>query len=74
VLPDPGGAVERAKALHQQALAAMEAFAATEEEIACAYEQLAGRRQDRRDDYRHTAEQGRRSARKAREALHRFNS
>jgi hypothetical protein len=54
VLPDPGEAIERAKTLHQQALRAMEAFAATEEEIARAYEQLAVRRPDRRDDYRHT--------------------
>jgi hypothetical protein len=74
VLPDPGEAIERAKALRQQALAAMEAFAATEEDIACAYEQLAGRRPDHRDDYRHIAEQARTSARKAREALRRFNT
>ena len=47
----------------------MGALAAAEEEVARTYEQLAARRQDRRDEYRRTAEQARMTARKIREDL-----
>ncbi len=71
-LPDPGKAIERAKALRKQALAAMEAFAANEEEIARVHEQLAARRPERRDEFRHTAELARTMARRARDLLGAF--
>lgn len=69
-LPDPSKPVERAKALRKQVLAAIEAFAANEEEIARIHEEIAAYRPGRRDDYRRTAEQACSTARKAREVLH----
>ena len=53
--------------MREQAVAAMEALAAREDEIARIYEELAGRPPERRDDYRHTAEKARAGARRARE-------
>ena len=68
-VPDPSKAIERAKALSKHARTVMGALAAVEEEIAGTFEQLAARRQDRRDEHRHTAEQARITARKIREDL-----
>jgi hypothetical protein len=74
MLPDPGEAIERAKALAQQARKTMRALAAVEEEIAGTYELLAARRQDRRDEHQRTAEHARNRARKTREDLRTFPS
>ena len=73
-LPDPGEAIERARVLREQAMAAMEALAAREDEIARVYEELAGRRPARRDQYRRTAEQARTGARRAREVVRKFTA
>jgi hypothetical protein len=70
--PDPGKAIERAKALRKRALAAIDAFAANEDEIARIYEQLAAERPERRDQYQRTAEQARTAACRARETVRTF--
>lgn len=51
-LRDPSKPIERAKALHQQAVAAMQAFATTEEEVARIFEELASGHPERRNEYR----------------------
>ena len=71
-LPGPAKPTERAKALREQALRAIEAFAAHEEEIARIHEDLAASTPSRRDEYRRVAEQARQTARKAREILRAF--
>ena len=71
-LPDPGRPIERALALRKQALTAIEAFAANEDQVARVHEEIAASRPDRRDDYRRIAEQARSTARKAREILRSF--
>jgi hypothetical protein len=58
--------------LHKKAVAAMEAFVATEEETARILEELASRQPERRDEYRRTAEQARTRAGRARSALRMF--
>jgi hypothetical protein len=72
VRPDPSEAVERARVLGEQAMAAMEALADNEDQIAHIHEGLAARRPERRDEYRRTAEQARTAARRAREIVRRF--
>jgi hypothetical protein len=58
--------------LRRQALTAIEAFAASEEEIARAYEELAASRPERRGEYLRAAEQARATARRAREVVRTF--
>ena len=70
--PDPSEAIERAKVLREQALAAMEALAANEDQIAHIHEELAASRPKRRDEYQRTAEQARTAARRAREIVRKF--
>ena len=65
VLPDPGQAIERARA-------AMEALAAREDEIVGVHELLAARHPEQRGEYRRTAEQARMRARRVREDLRKF--
>jgi len=60
--------------LREQAVAAMEALAAREDELARVYEELAGRVPARRDEYRRTAEQARTSAHIAREVVRNFTA
>jgi hypothetical protein len=69
-----GKAIERARALREQAPAAMEALAANEEALARLHEQLAARNPERRDEYQRTAEQARTSARKARQIVRTFTA
>ena len=71
-LPNPSRPIERARALRKQALTAIEAFAANEEQVARVHEEIAASRPDRRDDYRRIAEQARLTARRAREILRSF--
>jgi hypothetical protein len=71
-LPDPGKPIEQAEALRKRTRAAIEAFAATEDEIARIHEELAASCPDRRSEYRRTAEQARKAARHARETLRTF--
>lgn len=59
----PGEAIERARALREQAVVAMEALATREDEIARVCEELASRRPERRDEYRRAAERARMGAR-----------
>jgi len=66
---DPHELADRAMALRKQALEAIEAFAATEEEVARTHEDLATRNPKRRHEFRRTAEQARTTADKAREML-----
>jgi hypothetical protein len=73
-LPDPGELIERARVLREQATAAMEALANREDEIARIYEELASRRSARRDEYRRTAEQARKGARRSREVVRKFTA
>ena len=68
-LLDPSELADRAAALRKQALAAIEAFAATEEEVARTHEDLATRNPERRDEFHRTAEQARTTAHNAREVL-----
>lgn len=68
-LPSPGPAIERSRQLWQQARAAIETFAASEEQIARLQEDLAASQPGRRDEYRRVAEHARATARKAREIL-----
>ena len=72
--PDPSKQPERAEALRKQAVAAIEAFAMTEEEIARIHEELAASRPSRRGEFQRTAEQARVTARRAREIVHSFTS
>jgi hypothetical protein len=60
--------------LRKQALAAIEALAATEDDVARIYEELAAERPERRDEHWRTAEQARTSGRRAREVLRRLTS
>jgi hypothetical protein len=69
LLPDPSELADRVVALRKQALAAIEAFAVTEEEVARTHEDLATRNPERRDEFHRTAEQARTTAGKAREML-----
>jgi hypothetical protein len=55
-------------------VAAMEAFAATEEEVARILEELASRQPEHRDEYRRTAEQAPTNAGRAHRALRAFIS
>jgi hypothetical protein len=71
-LPDPSEAIERARMLGQQAIAALEAFAVNEDQITRIHEELAASRPERRDEYRRTAEQARTAARRAREVVRKF--
>ncbi len=71
-LPDRAKPIDRARALRAQALAAIEAFAANEDEIARVHEDLAAGSLSHRDEYRQVAEQARRTARRAREILRAF--
>jgi hypothetical protein len=68
-LPDPAQAIERARELRQKSLMAIEAFAASEEQIARLHEDLAASQPSRREEYRRVAGQARDTARKAREML-----
>ncbi len=70
--PDPGRQVERARALRSQALAAIAAFAATEEEIARIHDDLAARHPGRRDEHHEIAGHARAAARKAQEIMRDF--
>jgi hypothetical protein len=70
--PDPGVQVKRAQELRRQARTAIEAFSATEEQIARLHDELAASRPERRDEFRRTAEQARQVARQAREAPRAF--
>jgi hypothetical protein len=72
VPPDPSEAIEQAKVLRERAMAAMEALAANEDQIARIHEELAASRPERRDEYRRTAEQARTAARRAREIVRKF--
>jgi hypothetical protein len=72
-LPDPGELAARARAARHRAVAALQAFAVTEEEIARIHEDLAARHPERRDEFRRTAEQARTTAHKARELLRTFS-
>jgi hypothetical protein len=72
VPPDPSEAIDRAKVLREQALAAMEALAVNEDQIARVHEELAASRLERRDEYRRSAEQARAAARRAREVVRKF--
>jgi hypothetical protein len=72
VPPDPSEAIERAKVLREQAMAALEALAVNEDQIAHVHEGLAASRPERRDEYRRTAEQARTAARRAREVVRKF--
>jgi hypothetical protein len=65
-LPDPSKAIARAKALREEGIAAMEALASKEDEIARINDELAASSPERREGYRRIAEQARTSARKAR--------
>jgi hypothetical protein len=69
-LPNPGPAIERSRRLRQRAIAAIEVYAANEEQIAGLHEDLAASQPGRREEYRRVAEQARNTARKARESLH----
>ena len=71
-LPDPSEAIARARALREEGLAAMEALATNEDEIARMNDELAARRPERREEYRRIAEQARTSARNAREVTRKF--
>ena len=62
-LPDPSKPIERAEALGTQTRAAIEAFAATEDEIARIHEELAATRVGR-GEYRRTAEKHARPAKR----------
>jgi len=68
-LPDPGPMIERSRRLRQQALTAIEAFAATEEQIARVHEDLAASKPGHREEYRRVARQARDTARRAREII-----
>ena len=70
--PGPASPIERARELREQALTAIEAFAANEEEIARVHEDLAASSPSRRDEYRQVAERARQTARKARVILRGF--
>ena len=72
-LPGPGGPVERARALRSQALAAIAAFAATEEEIARIHDELAAHHPGRRDEHHEIAGHARAAARKAQEIMRDFS-
>jgi hypothetical protein len=72
VPPDPSEAIERAKVLREQAIAAMEALAVNEDQIARIHEELAASRTERRDESRRSAEQARTAARIAREVARKF--
>jgi chromosome segregation ATPase len=67
--PDPAPAIERSRKLRQKAVAAIETFAANEEQIARLHEDLAAGQPSRRGEHRQLAEQARDTARKAREIL-----
>lgn len=71
-LPGPRRPVERARALRSQALAAIAAFAATEEEIARIHDDLAARHPGRRDEHHEIAGHARAAARKAQEIMRDF--
>jgi len=60
--------------LREQAVAAMEALAVREDEIARIFEELAVGRPARRDEYRHAAERARAGARRAREVVRKFSA
>lgn len=70
--PGARGQIERAKALREQAVAAIEAFARTEEEIALLHEQLAAASPTDRGEYLRIAGNARDGARKARDLLQAF--
>jgi hypothetical protein len=70
--PDPREQISRARVLRNQAVTAMEAFVANEEEIARIHEELAAKRPQYRDRYLPIAEQARMSAEKARRVLRTF--
>lgn len=68
-VPDPAAEIERSRRLRQKILTAIEAFAASEAQIARLYEDLAASQPGRREEYRRIADQARDTARKAREVL-----
>ena len=59
MLPDPSEAIERARVLRGKAIAAVEALAANEDQIARIHEELAASLPERRGEYQRTAEQAR---------------
>jgi hypothetical protein len=74
VLPDPSEAIKRARVLREQAIGAMEALAANEDQIARIHEELAASLPERRGEYQRTAEQARAGARRARELVRKFTA
>lgn len=68
-LPDSVQEIERSRRLRQQVLTAIDAFAASEAQIARLHEDLAAADPSRREEHRRIAEQARDTARKAREML-----
>jgi hypothetical protein len=68
-LPDAGPMIERSQRLRQQALTAIEAFAANEEQIARLHEDMAASQPRHREEYRRVAERARVTARRAREII-----
>src|SRR5215467_6526383 len=71
-VPDPRGAMERAKVLRKQAVSAIELFAASEEAAACLLEQLADSSPERRNELLHAADQARAAAARAHELVRHF--
>jgi len=68
----PGEVIGQTRILREKGMAAMEALAANEEEIARLHDELANTRPDRRDEYQRTADQARIAACKAREIVRKF--
>jgi len=67
--PDSGSVIDRSRQLYQQALTVIEAFAASQEQVADINEDLAASRTSHREEYRRAAEQARATAHRAREIL-----
>ena len=70
--PDPRGPMERSRVLRKQAMSAIELFAASEEDAASIFEQLAISSPDRRDELLVAASQARAAAARAHELLRNF--
>lgn len=68
-MPDSDAILKRSRQLRTQALTTIEAFAASEEQVARVHEELAASRPNQRQEYRRVAEQARATARRAREIL-----
>ncbi|HEX6932381.1 MAG TPA: hypothetical protein VF162_09580 [Streptosporangiaceae bacterium] len=69
---DPGQVIERSVVLRRRARAAIEAFAASEDEVARIHEELAAGDPERRVEYQRAVEKARAGARAAREILRTF--